>query len=269
VPITATVHSRGTPKPALVLVHGLGSAGTIWKSLLSQLTESFTVYSLDLPGHGDAELGTNEKYDPRSLGQAIIDYMRDVHKVSEMQVAGNSLGGWIALEMAALDSSAVKSVTALSPAGLWLEPPVRRFAPSLDALILSKISQFFMPIAFRIPPLKALGYRKITHLWRELSYESCRDSVIAMAHSKGYGSLWNGAKGRKFSSKIDANVHVAVVFGDHDVMLPEHIAQERSVLPAHAEWIRVENCAHVIMWNYPDLTVKLIENTARIHQNRN
>ena len=263
-PISASVTGHGGSKPALVLVHGLGSAGTIWKSLIPDLSGSFTVYSLDLPGHGEAQLSANESYDPRSLGQSILDFMQGEYRVSEIHVVGNSLGGWIALEMAALDSQVVKSVTALSPAGLWLEAPRRRFAPSLDARILSKISQFFMPIAFRISPLKALGYRKITHLWRELSYESCRDSVLAMARSKGYGALWNGAKGKKFSSKIDSKVNVAVVFGDNDVMLPENIAQERSVLPSHAEWIRVENCAHVIMWNFPDLTVELIKMTALI-----
>ena len=262
--ITATVYGEDGTKPALVLVHGLGSAGTIWKSLISALTDSFTVYAIDLPGHGEAPLSQNEKYDPRSLGQLILDYMRDAHQVIAMHLAGNSLGGWITLEMAALDPLAVKSVTALSPAGLWLEAPKRIFAPSIDARILSKISQFFMPIAFRLPPLKALGYRKITHLWRELSYESCRDSVIAMARSKGYNPLWLGAKGRKFSAPIEPEVKVAVIFGDHDVMLPESVAQVRSMLPAHAEWIRVSNCAHVIMWNFPKLTVDFIKKTAGI-----
>lgn len=265
-PITATIYGERGAKPALVLVHGLGSAGTIWKSLVSHLTDAFTVYSIDLPGHGEAQMTEGEMYDPRSLGQMVIDYMKDVNQVFSMHVAGNSLGGWIALEMAAIDPGAIASVTALSPAGLWLEAPKRRFAPSIDARILSKISQFFMPIAFRLPPLKALGYRKITHLWRELSYESCRDSVIAMARSKGYSKLWRGAKGHRFSSPIAPSTKVAVVFGDSDVMLPDPIAQERSVLPDHAQWIRVKNCAHVIMWNFPKLTVDFIKETAGLRQ---
>jgi pimeloyl-ACP methyl ester carboxylesterase len=190
--------------------------------------------------------------------------MKVEHQVERMHVVGNSLGGWITLEMAALDAEAIASATGLAPAGLWLEAPKRFFAPSIDARILSKISQFFMPIAFRIPPLKALGYRKITHLWRELSYESCRDSVIAMARSKGYGPLWNGAKGRKFNSPIDPKVRVSVIFGDNDIMLPENVAQERSVLSPHVEWTRVDNCAHVIMWNFPKLTVKFIKESAGI-----
>ena len=43
---------------------------------------------------------------------------------------------------------------------------------------------------------------------------------------------------------------------------PTEIAQEKSVAPAHSRWIVVDNCAHVIMWNYPELTVELIKKTA-------
>ncbi len=260
--IAAKVFITEPSNPALVLVHGLGSAGTIWNSLIGDLSKDFNVYSIDLPGHGDADLAEDEGYDPRSLGQMILDFMDKVHNLTSMHVAGNSLGGWISLEMAALAPERVKSVTALAPAGLWLEAPTQKIPPSLDSRILAKISQFFMPIAFHLPPLKALGYRKITHLWRELSYESCRDSVIAMARSRGYGPLWKGIRGRKFDSPVDPRVSIAVVFGDSDLTLPEELAQEKSVVPAHTNWISVKNCAHVIMWNFPKITVNIIRETA-------
>ena len=250
--------------PALVLVHGLGSAGTIWKTLVPQLVESFTVYAIDLPGHGDAPLRDDEEMDPRSLAQAIVDYVANDLGVESMHVAGNSLGGWIALEMAAVAPDHVLSVTALAPAGLWQEQPPRKFPPSLDARILAKISQYFMKTAYRIPLLKAIGYKKITHLWCELSFESCRDSVIAMARSKGYMPMWHGANGRRFESVVPEKVELSVIFGDEDRTLPEEIAQEKEVAPDHANWIVVDNCAHVIMWNYPDLTVNLIKQTARV-----
>jgi pimeloyl-ACP methyl ester carboxylesterase len=264
VSITSTVSMTKVSNPALVLVHGLGSAGTIWKSLIPDLEKDFTVYSIDLPGHGEADLSSNEKYDPRSLGELILRYMQEAHNVSNMHVAGNSLGGWISLEMAALGPTNVASVTALAPAGLWNEAPTMKIPPSIDSRILAKISQFFMPIAFHLPPLKALGYRKITHLWRELSYESCRDSVIAMARSKGYKPLWQGIRGQKFDSPVNPEVKISVVFGDADLTLPEDLAQEKSFLPRHAKWIRVPNCAHVIMWNHREITIKLIKETAGV-----
>jgi len=261
-PISSHRYGLDTDKPALVLVHGLGSAGNIWKTLVPQLIQSFTVYAIDLPGHGDAPLSDDEEMDPRSLAQAIVDYMVTEIGAQKMHVAGNSLGGWIALEMAAVAPDHVLSVTALAPAGLWHEQPPRKFPPSLDARILAKISQHFMKTAYRIPVLKAIGYKKITHLWRELSFESCRDSVLAMARSKGYKPMWLAANGRRFESTVPEKVKLSVVFGDNDLTLPEEIAREKSVAPSHSRWIVVDNCAHVIMWNYPTLTVELITKTA-------
>jgi pimeloyl-ACP methyl ester carboxylesterase len=263
-PIEATVFTDDAKLPALVLVHGLGSAGTIWKTLIPQLKSHFTVYAIDLPGHGEAGLHVNEALDPSSLAHSIVSFMKSEHRVSQMHVAGNSLGGWIALEMGAVSPTHVASITALAPAGLWHEGPTRKFPPSLDARFLAKISQHFMRLAYRTPLLKAIGYKKITHLWRELSFESCRDSVIAMANSKGYMPTWRGVLGRKFDSPIEKSVNVSIIFGDYDLTLPVEIAQEKTVAPDHANWVVVDNCAHVIMWNYPELTVDFIKRTAKV-----
>lgn len=260
-PITSEVIGKRDELPALVLIHGLGSAGNIWKSLYSGLEDSFTIYPLDLPGHGNSPLG-DEALDPQSLAQQISQTMARDHGVTEFHVAGNSLGGWIALELAAQFPERVKSVTALAPAGLWREGPTQKLPPSLIARILARISQHFLKLAYNLPPLKALGYKKITHLWRQLSFESCRDSVIAMARSIGYMPMWRALRFQKFDSSVSASVPVAIIFGDDDLTLPYPRAQEREAAPKHSQWITVENCAHVIMWNYPQLTVDFIKQTA-------
>jgi len=263
-PITAHLFTEDIKRPALVLVHGLGSAGNIWKSLIPQLQKHFSVFAVDLPGHGVSEIHENEPVDPSSLARAIVDEVTRTHDVSEMHVAGNSLGGWIALEMGAVAPDKVKSITALAPAGLWNQVPSSKYPPSLLARYLAKISQHFVPLAYHLPPLKAIGYRKVTHLWRELSFESCRDSALAMANSIGYMPLWNGLRGRRFESQIPEKVDVSIIFGDHDRTLPEEIAQEKNVAPQHSKWVVVDNCAHVIMWNYPELTVDFIKRTAKV-----
>jgi pimeloyl-ACP methyl ester carboxylesterase len=74
--------------------------------------------------------------------------------------------------------------------------------------------------------------------------------------------MWLAANGRRFESTVPEKVKLSVVFGDNDLTLPEEIAQEKSVAPSHSRWIVVDNCAHVIMWNYPTLTVELITKTA-------
>jgi pimeloyl-ACP methyl ester carboxylesterase len=209
-PIITHLFTEDIKRPALVLVHGLGSAGTIWKSLIPKLTDHFSVIAVDLPGHGIAGLDDGEEVDPKSLAEAIVQEVSQAHNISQMHVAGNSLGGWIALEMGAVAPDKVQSITALAPAGLWHHVPTSKLPPSFfDARLLAKVSQHFMKLAYNLPVLKAIGYKKITHLWRELSFESCRDSVLAMANSKGYLPLWRGLRGRKFESAIPKNVNVS------------------------------------------------------------
>jgi hypothetical protein len=85
-----------------------------------------------------------------------------------------------------------------------------------------------------------------------------------MARSKGYKPLWEGMKSKRFDSKIDSRVNVSIVFGSSDLTLPAPLAQEKSYLPEHAKFIRVPNCAHVIMWNHRETTIKLIKETAGV-----
>ena len=260
--VVSKVFGDDPSKPSLALVHGLGSAGSIWKTLVPELMKDFRVFAIDLPGHGDAPLAEKDGLSPRRLAEMILGHLKDDHGVEELHVAGNSLGGWIALEIAAQYPERVKSVTALAPAGLWHEGPTQVLPPSLLARILAKISQYFLRTAYRLPPLKALGYKKITHLWRELSFESCKDSVIAMARSVGYTPMWKAIRFKKFDSDIPETVPVSIIFGDYDLTLPHPRAQEREVAPRHSNWVVVDNCAHVIMWNYPKLTVDFIKRTA-------
>jgi pimeloyl-ACP methyl ester carboxylesterase len=64
-PVHVNLITEDRDRPALVLVHGLGSAGTIWKSLIPQLLPHFSVVTVDLPGHGDAPIDSADAVDPK------------------------------------------------------------------------------------------------------------------------------------------------------------------------------------------------------------
>ena len=83
-----------------------------------------------------------------------------------------------------------------------------------------------------------------------------------MARSIGYHPTWRALRFKKFESHISEKIPVSIIFVDYDLTLPEPKAQVREVAPKHSRWIIVDNCAHVIMWNYPKLTVDLIKKTA-------
>jgi pimeloyl-ACP methyl ester carboxylesterase len=130
----------------LVLIHGLGSDHRYWDELIPELTGDFDVLALDLLGHGSgAKRLTAQEAHPRALAAAVADQLVD-RGIDQPHVVGLSLGGCVALELAATGRCA--SVVALSPAGLWAEgtrvhkerqglllgPVIRMLGPTLPSL---------------------------------------------------------------------------------------------------------------------------------------
>ena len=95
---------RGSGQP-LVLLHGLGGTHRIWNPVLDRLASSRDVIALDLPGFGGSpELAPGTPPTPANLAAAVASFCRRIG-VERPHVAGNSLGGWVALEMGRLGSA--------------------------------------------------------------------------------------------------------------------------------------------------------------------
>ena len=123
--------------PYIVLIHGMGSAATAWKLLTPFLQDRFNVITVDLPGHGQTPLISDQPMDPNSLGNLVVKEVENQFGVSEFHLVGNSWGGWIVLEMAASFPKQIKSVTALAPAGFWLASYVQR-SPGTSSLRMQR-----------------------------------------------------------------------------------------------------------------------------------
>jgi pimeloyl-ACP methyl ester carboxylesterase len=109
------LHRGGSGEP-LVLIHGIGHTWRGWKPMLPLLERRFDVLAVDLPGFGYSE-PFPEGFDstPDALADAVEDEMARAG-FDRAHIAGNSLGGWIALELARRGRA--ETVTAISPAGL-------------------------------------------------------------------------------------------------------------------------------------------------------
>src|SRR3954449_2050693 len=107
-------HRAGHGEP-LLLIHGIGSQWQGWAPVLDRLAAERDVVALDLPGFGESpELPRETPPTVPNLARAVEELMADLG-VERPHVAGNSLGGYLALELAARGSA--RSAVALSPAG--------------------------------------------------------------------------------------------------------------------------------------------------------
>ncbi len=117
------VLSAGSGAPLLFL-HGAGGVPQ-WEGVLPILSSSFTVHAPLLPGYGQS-VGLEALDDHFDLFFHCFDVMEALG-LERPYVVGESLGGWIAAEMAALRPKEISRLALAAPIGLW-----RDAAPVVD-----------------------------------------------------------------------------------------------------------------------------------------
>lgn len=117
--------------PALLAVHGLGGTKASFLPTLALMSRTHRVIAIDLPGFGDSVKPLRAAYDARYFAGVVTDVL-DALGVERAHVAGNSMGGRIALELALTAPERVGRLVLLSPAMAWLRP--RRWAPVVRLL---------------------------------------------------------------------------------------------------------------------------------------
>src|SRR3954468_19582360 len=109
-------HHRSGPGEPVVLIHGVGSFWQAWKPVIEAVRGERDVIALDLPGFGGSpSLPIGVVPNAPALADAGAAFLDELG-LERPLIGGNSLGGWIALELAARDRA--RAVVAVSPAGL-------------------------------------------------------------------------------------------------------------------------------------------------------
>src|SRR5262249_4535953 len=104
----------------IVLLHGATSSGRVWEPVLPELGAKHPVFTPTLAGHRG---GPPLPAAPAGVVSRIVDTMcqqLDEAAIDTAHLVGNSLGGWVAFELARRGRA--RSVLALSPAGAWRSP---------------------------------------------------------------------------------------------------------------------------------------------------
>ena len=99
--------------PDLVLLHTLRTQFDIYQGMIPELQKHFTVYALDYPGHGWSDI-PEAKYEPEDF-YGWVERFLDVIEVHDATVAGTSIGGTIALELAARHNPRIARAVAINP----------------------------------------------------------------------------------------------------------------------------------------------------------
>ena len=246
--------------PALLLVHGVGAARLVWAPVLAPLAARYQVVVVDLPGHGaSAPLGHGADAGCPALAATLAQVLARLG-VERPHVVGNSLGGWVALELAADGTAA--SVTALAPAGLRLQPgePSRLLRVNRGmARLTGRLGETLAANATIRRVTFASGSARPAHLDPGLA----RGVAHALRTSTAYEAMIAATRRITFTRGALVQVPVCVVFGDDDRILPAPDNTHGEVAPPGARWVVLPRCGHAPMWDAPERTVELVDETVR------
>jgi len=107
------VEERGSG-PTLLFLHGAG--GSNWSPMLEQLSQDFRVIAPEHPGFGRSTL-PEWMAAMSDLAFFYLDFV-DAFALEDFHLVGHSLGGWLTAEIAIRDTSRIRSVTLMAPAGI-------------------------------------------------------------------------------------------------------------------------------------------------------
>jgi pimeloyl-ACP methyl ester carboxylesterase len=173
-------------------------------------------------------------------------------------VVGNSLGGALALELAA--AGHVASATALAPAGFWNSAEKGyALAVLLTHRALSYLPESLVTPFLRTPRLRRLSCSMLYGRPELLDPAVPYDDLRGLRYSPGFNRVAWASRGYRYTGRPVGRVTVA--WGSKDrILLPRQAGRARSRLP-DARHVWLPGCGHLPMHDAPDLVAQVILGT--------
>jgi pimeloyl-ACP methyl ester carboxylesterase len=243
----------------VVLIHGIGHRRQAWDPLVDLLAERHEVITLDLAGFGQSPAYPPGV--PYTMENACADLSANFAEwgIERPHVVGNSLGGAIALELAA--RGLVASATALSPAGFFGRLD-RAWA--LFTLSLLKLGALLPDAALRAASRSRAGRRAFgtllyVHPDRH-SAETTYGDALALKHCSAFFPTIRAGVRYAFDA-TGVEVPVTVAWGKRDYLLPYRQSRTARRRLPDARHVPLPGCGHVPMIDDPELIVSVVEQT--------
>jgi len=252
--------SRSGTGPPLVLLHPLGSSSRMWAPVVPALGERFDVIAVDLPGFGGSEpLPATQEPSPAVLADRVSALLDELG-IPAPHVVGNSLGGWVALELAG--RRPVASLTLLAPAGLWRKNTPLYCRATLRAsrwLARAAARPVLRLVDFRLGRAVVLGQ---THgRPARMTAAQARQAVIDLGTCPGFDATLRATLRRRYES-LPVAAPVVLAFGSRDRVLLRFQSRHLEQLPPTTVLATLPGCGHLPVADDPGAVAALITASA-------
>jgi pimeloyl-ACP methyl ester carboxylesterase len=239
---------RGGGEP-LVLIHPLGAELVVWEPLLDLLARERDVIAVDLPGFGgSAPLSNGDRPTPQRLAGSVAAFLDELG-IERAHLAGNSLGGWVALELA--KAGRALSVTGLSTAGLWKRPLGPR--PGADVRRIGRAVLPVLPALLRTERGRRLLLRSSVGHPERVPPAAAVRLVSSYVTSPGFEGANAAMRMAVFSGVKQIRVPVTLAWAELDrlVRRPRETASGWRTLVLHG-------CGHIPTWDDPEQVARVL-----------
>jgi pimeloyl-ACP methyl ester carboxylesterase len=238
-------HDRIGEGPPLVLLHGLGMSREVWRPVVPLLAREREVIAVDLPGFGASPPGPETL---AGLADAVAAFVATLG-IERPHVAGNSLGGGVALVLGA--TGRARSVCALSPVGFATRPE------HAYARAILSLTRWLAPATPLLAGTRAARTLTCAHVaarpWR-----IPREDVLR------WGRATAGAPSYWALLRADWTVEppacpATIAWGERDRLLifSRQAPRARQRLPG-ARHVVLRGCGHVPTWDDPEQVAQVL-----------
>ncbi len=238
----------GTP---VLLLHGIGCSVLEWERNVPALAARHRVIAVDLLGFGGTDKPADADYTLGGLARFVLAFM-DAMGLGRVHIAGNSLGGRLALGCAAMAPARVASMVLVDPAGM------DRLGPILDFRVAT------LPVVGEL--LTRASPMGLRMLWRKAFFDPAPFVTPELVSTKVALAAQPGAQAaflktlrhfldvKGFLPATVAELHAAlpkvqaptlVLWGRDDRFVPAHHAQVLQRLMPRVDVEVWDRCGHV------------------------
>jgi pimeloyl-ACP methyl ester carboxylesterase len=257
-------HRTGSGEP-LVLLHGFTGTWRVWLPVMPKLAERFDVFAPTLGGHCGAD-PWQEGVEPTVAALAdAAEAELDAAGIETAHIAGNSLGGWLALELA--KRGRARSVVGISPAGGWGkgdDTEQRRLTGFFKRT--HKLTSLIYPHARDFvtrPRMRKLMFRDVMVHGERIPPGEAAHMMQGLVECSIFFEFLDAVVRDGPAVDLDrVNCPVLIAWAEKDVIFPvERYSKTFSSVP-NAEVTRLPGCGHVPMYDAPDLIARTITDFA-------
>jgi pimeloyl-ACP methyl ester carboxylesterase len=260
--VQAGIESDLLVRPPLLLVHGFGASTDHWRKNILGLATDFSVFAIDLLGFGRSAK-PKLSYSGDIWRDQLSDFISQVIG-RKVVLAGNSLGGYACLSVAAKYPENVAGLVLLNSAGPFSQPsiPESSTKPSQKPLkqILDKITKnIFQQSLFQVLLFKYVRQRWVIRRTLEKVYldkSAVTDQLVAEIQRPAYDSgavdvfvsVFNTPQGEKVDVLLQQlTIPLLLLWGEFDPWMnaPERSQQFRQYYPQLTEiFLKAGHCPH-------------------------